>query len=329
MAAQPPRQRPNEELSPRNERPPEEVSRTSLSNLSIVSICRQVGGEGDMFNQRGRLAMMLLMCAVRAIADDVAPDHSDYTLFNPTPDVDLRNFSTDRPPKANSPYTVDAGHFQYETDLGVLADGNTGGIKTQDWTVFDPTLKMGLTNTIDAELQVTPYASASTKSAAATTAVSGIGDTYARLKINVLGDDQGPSAVALLPYIKFPTAQSRLGNGKIEAGVILPVSFSVPGGFTLIVMPEGDYLKDSGDDRYHGAFDFLINLSHSLNKRWTFYSEVFTTQSFQAGQRPFYTLDEALTFALTANIQVDFGGNFSLSRVTPKSELYAGLSQRF
>jgi hypothetical protein len=42
-----------------------------------------------------------------------------------------------------------------------------------------------------------------TKSAANTTSVAGFGDTFARLKINVLGDDYG--AVALLPYVKLPT----------------------------------------------------------------------------------------------------------------------------
>jgi hypothetical protein len=272
---------------------------------------------------------MLSAFAVPAFADDAAPDKSDYTLFNPTPDADLRSFNTDRPPKANSPYTVDAGHFQYETDIAVFGYGNTDGVKTQDWTVFDPTLKLGLTNTIDAELQITPYESVVTKSAANTTNVSGLGDTFARLKINVLGDDHGAVAVAFLPYVKLPTAQSGLGNGRVEGGLILPISFSAPGGFTVIVMPEGDYLKDTADSGYHTAFDFLINVSHALDKRWTFYTEAFTTQSFQARDKPFYTLDEALTCALTANLQLDFGGDFSLNGVAPRAQLYAGLSQRF
>jgi hypothetical protein len=46
--------------------------------------------------------------------------------LNPTPDADLRSFNTDRPPKANGPYTVDAGHFQYETDIAVFGYGDTG-----------------------------------------------------------------------------------------------------------------------------------------------------------------------------------------------------------
>jgi hypothetical protein len=275
------------------------------------------------------LALALSAFAFPALADDEAPDKSDFTLFNPTPDADLRSFNTDRPPKANSPYTVDAGHFQYETDIAVYSYGNSDGVKTQDWTVIDPTLKLGLTNTIDAELQVTPYQSAVTKSAATTTSVSGVGDTIARLKINVLGDDHGAVAVALLPYVKLPTAQSGLGNGSVEGGLILPISISAPGGFTVIVMPEGDYLKDTAGSGYHVAFDFLINVSHPLDKRWTFYTEVFTSQSFQSRDKPVYTLDEALTYALTPNLQIDFGGNFSLNDVPPRTQLYTGLSQRF
>ena len=277
------------------------------------------------------LALLLAASAVPSLADDATPtpDKGDYTLFYPTPDADLRSFNTDRPPKANSPYTVDAGHFQYETDLVVFGYGNTDGVQTRDWTVFDPTLKLGLTNTIDGELQVTPYESAVTRTGAATTRLAGVGDTFARLKINLLGDDSGTVAMALLPYVKLPTARAGLGNDKVEGGVILPVSFSASGGFTVIVMPEGDYLKDSAKSGYHGAFDFLVNVSHALDKRWTAYGEIFTTQSLQASEPAIYTLDAALTCALTTTLQLDLGGNFSLNGVAPRAQLYTGLSQRF
>jgi hypothetical protein len=295
----------------------------------FISRVRAVCCAGHALMKRGVFALLLWAFAISAFAGDPAPDKSDFTLFDPTPDADLRSFNTDRPPKANNPYTVDAGHFQYETDIAVFGYGNADGLKTQDWTVFDPTLKLGLTNTIDAELQITPYESVVTKGAAGTTTVSGIGDTFVRVKINVLGDDHGAVAVALLPYVKLPTAQSGLGNGRVEAGLILPMSFSAPGDFTVIVMPEGDYLKDTADSGYHTALDFLVNVSHVLDKRWTFYTEAFTTQSFQARAKPIYTLDEALTCALTANLQLDFGGNFSLNDAAPRVQLYMGLSQRF
>ena len=66
--------------------------------------------------------------------------------------------------------------------MAVFGYGDTEGVKTQDWTMFNPNVKLGLTNTIDAELQITPYESVVTKSAANTTTVSGLGDTFARVK---------------------------------------------------------------------------------------------------------------------------------------------------
>ena len=64
------------------------------------------------------------------LADPAGPpvaDKGGYTLFNPTPDAALRTFSPDRPTKSNGPLTVDAGRFQYETDLVSYLHSNAGG----------------------------------------------------------------------------------------------------------------------------------------------------------------------------------------------------------
>src|SRR5215208_5769920 len=44
-------------------------------------------------------------------------DKNVYNLFHPTPPDLMRELSTDRPDKTESPYTVDAGHVQIEMDL--------------------------------------------------------------------------------------------------------------------------------------------------------------------------------------------------------------------
>ncbi len=62
------------------------------------------------------LACMLSMAPAFAAETGPAPDKSTYTIFNPTPPALMREFNTDRPDKTESPYTVDAGHFQTETD---------------------------------------------------------------------------------------------------------------------------------------------------------------------------------------------------------------------
>ena len=52
--------------------------------------------------------MTALGTGVIAMADAVAADKDQYTLFNPTPKDQMRDFNTDRPTKSNVPYTVDA-----------------------------------------------------------------------------------------------------------------------------------------------------------------------------------------------------------------------------
>lgn len=59
-----------------------------------------------------------LWAVAHARAEDAPkPDKSSYSLFNPTPDSELRELSADRPVKSILPITVDAGHVQVEADL--------------------------------------------------------------------------------------------------------------------------------------------------------------------------------------------------------------------
>ena len=79
----------------------------------------------------------------------------------------MRSFSTDRPTKSNVPYTVDAGHFQYETDLVNYTHQVTGSTHTDTLLVPNPTFKVGLTNNADLEVNV-PFAGVHTFSTSRT-----------------------------------------------------------------------------------------------------------------------------------------------------------------
>jgi hypothetical protein len=63
--------------------------------------------------------LILSLAALQAgRADDAAPaDKSMYSLLNPTPADAMRAFSPERPAKILNPFTVDAGHFQIESDF--------------------------------------------------------------------------------------------------------------------------------------------------------------------------------------------------------------------
>jgi hypothetical protein len=193
-------------------------------------------------------ALMFLLalgsCEAAFAQSAVAPDKSEYTLFNPVPDDQMRDFNTDRPPKANVPYTVDAGHFQYETDIVNFADQWSGLAPGYTLLAPNPTLKAGLTNNIDFEVNIAPLEGVRALSSSSQTfsTIWGNGDLFLRTKVNLWGNDGGSSAMALIPYVKAPTATPGIGNGAVEYGVIAPFAFNLPNNFTLLFNSEIDAL---------------------------------------------------------------------------------------
>jgi len=264
--------------------------------------------------------------------DKPAPDKSQYWLLNPVPDDLMRSFSTDRPTKSNVPFTVDAGHFQYEMDLFNFSYMKSGTVRTDTWLVPNPTLKVGLTSAIDLEINVAPFASVHSFDSATGTSstIQGSGDLFARMKINLWGNDGGTSAFALIPYVKAATAPVGIGNGATEGGVIAPLSFSLPNDFTLLFNSEVDALKDNTGSGYHTNLLNLVNLSRPIVKDLTLYVELWSDVNNDPTARVTqYSFDTALAWTVKPNFQVDIGANFGLNRTTPAVQFYVGAAQRF
>ena len=243
----------------------------------------------------------------------------------------MRSFSTDRPTKSNVPYTVDAGHFQYETDLVNFTHQAIGATRTDTLLVPNPTFKVGVTNNADLEVNV-PFAGVHTYSTAGGPSATlwGIGDTYLRSKINLWGNDGGDTAAAIIPYVKAPSAPIGIGNGAVEGGLIGPVGFSLPNSFTLLLVPEIDVLKDSLTNDYHGNYVFDVNLSREVVKNVTAYVELWSDYNADpTATATLMSFDVALSWVFLPNTQVDVGANFGLTSATPAVQVYAGLSQRF
>ena len=143
------------------------------------------------------------------------PDKSQYTLFNPTP-VDLRRaYNTDRPSKTDSPFTIDAGVFQIESDVCELDaddDAKHGDVRIRTWIVGNTNFKLGLTNWMD--LQVFPailcqHAARADQRFGEPVEQDGFGDTTVRLKINLLGNDGGKLVIGFLSSLKIPDQHGR------------------------------------------------------------------------------------------------------------------------
>src|SRR5438552_16756270 len=107
---------------------------------------------------------VLLAPTMLAVATGVEPpsagkpavDKSVFNLFNPTPTEHLRAMDRDGPGNTESPYTVDAGHFQVEmTRLAYTHDREARDGMTQrleERELAATTLKLALLNLLDAKL---------------------------------------------------------------------------------------------------------------------------------------------------------------------------------
>ncbi len=302
-----------------------------LSRNSLL--CAFVHGGFTMSKVVLKAMAGVALCVGITAAPASAQDKSQYTLFNPTPKDQMRDFSTDRPTKSNVPYTVDAGHFQYEGDIFIYTYDNTSTADTTNisWVIGNPTFKAGLLNNLDFEVNFSAFNSVQStiRSAGTTTAFTGFGDTITRAKLNLWGNDGGTTAMALIPYGKWPTAPQGVGNRFVEGGVIAPLAVSLPGGFTTIVMGEFDYLKNPNDAGYHANFPALINVSRQIVPGLTGYAEIYANWSTSRDVRDIYTLDFADAWSPRPNFQLDVGINIGLNAAATPYQLYMGIAQRF
>jgi hypothetical protein len=279
----------------------------------------------------GSLTWLLLALARAA---EPQPDKSGYSIFNPTPTDAMRSFSTDRPTRANVPWTVDAGHYQIETDLGIYSynHARTPPVNTRTWTVLDPTLKAGLTDRVELDLFFTGLYSnihAHDRATGATQQIEGYGDMTLRSKINLWGNEGGASAFTLIPLVKFPTNSGGVGNDATEYGVIAPLALSAPYDVTVLLIPEFDSLRNSSNASHHGHYAQVVNLSRKIIGEVTGFVEFYADAGTERGEKTFYTLDLAAAWVVMPNLQLDIGSNIGLNDAAPTIQAYIGLSARF
>jgi hypothetical protein len=207
-------------------------------------------------------------------------------------------------------------------------------VTTKLYQAFDPVWKFGLTNWADFEVQYNGYqnlVATSNATGAVVAKGSGFGDVFVKSKINVFGNDGGSAALEVIPYVKLPSGGPLISNGAVEEGLIAPLQLTLPKDFGLTLMSEVDALKNANDNGRHVNFVNLVNLNHPVPgiKNLSAAIEFFSSVGTDANTPPVYTLDTALIYLLTPNVQLDAGVDFGLNKAAPNLQVFMGLSQRF
>ncbi len=232
---------------------------------------------------------------------------------------ELRPLSTDRPDTTESPYTVDVGHFQFEMEL-VNASRDGGD---HEFSIGELNTKIGIDVSTDLQV-VTPFYQHIRDGG------EGFGDVEIRVKHNLWGNDSGPTALALMPFIKIPTAHGDLGNGEFEGGVIVPFSFEAPAGWSCAVMAEGDLeADDGGGGGYHFVGVTSATTTHDLTETTGVFLELVSVLSAESGAGWEAYSNTGMTWAVTPTWQLDGGIRLGLTNAATDITPFLGVSSKF
>ena len=277
---------------------------------------------------------LMVVPAFRAPAQEtnrLSPDKSGFNLFNPTPETAMRELSPDRPDKTESPYTVDAGHFQLEMDFANYTYSDADGVHSEAWNVAPFNFKIGLLNDADVQFVFDDYLNVRTRDLAtgAVSNHSGISDFTMRVKVNLWGDDGGRTAFALLPYVKLPTSTDHLGNNVVEGGAIFPLAVKLPAGFNMGCETAVGFWQDNDGSDYHEDFVNSLTFDHAIVGNLSGYLEFFSDLSTECHAGWIGTVDTGLEFLVTENVQLDCGCNFGVTRAADDYNPFVGITLRF
>ena len=214
--------------------------------------------------------------------------------------------------------TVDAGHYQLEMEV---AAWNRDG-RQREFSLGELNAKTGLNDSTDLQIVLPFYTQVRGGG-------EGLGDVQIRLKHNLWGNDRGDTALALMPFIKLPTANGDLGNGDFEGGLIVPFSFAGPAGWACAVMGELDFEADDGGEGHHFSLLTSATTCHGLTENTGLFLELVSVRSADSGADWEAYFNTGITWAITPTWQLDGGLRTGLTDASADLTPFLGMSTKF
>ena len=244
--------------------------------------------------------------------------------------ADKAPICADRPGKATATCLVAVGHWQIETGFADWTLDKGDGERHTSFAIGETTVKFGLTDRSNIEVDIAPWQRVTRRTGGAHESMSGFGDLNVLYK-QELTSANAPVQVDLLPFVKVPLAKHSLGNGKWEAGLLVPVGYSIPKSpLSIALTPELDWVADGDGSGHHAAMAQVASLGWAATDKLNLSAEIWGAWEWDpAGTTRQASADAAIAYLLSNDVQLDAGGNFGLNRDTPGMELYGGFSVRF
>lgn len=277
-----------------------------------------------------------LVILMASASGGAAADESRYSLFDPTPQRLMREMTTDRPDTTESPFTIDAGHVQVESNVFGYARSrpDTAGAVTDTFDFAATNIRIGLTNETEINVVWQPYGAAHTRQpGVAIQRQSGVGGVDIRGKVNLWGNDtfeRTGSALAVLPYLTLPTdTDNGISPGHVEGGVIVPLALALPHGFGLGLNGGATWTRSEITDGYQTEFLVSAALSYEWTQALGAYYEVAAVLDTEDARGDVVLVGTGITYALTDNLQLDAGVNLGVTAAADRFNPFVGVSSRF
>ncbi|RFZ82806.1 transporter [Mucilaginibacter terrenus] len=263
------------------------------------------------------LATVLLVCLGFNNAFGQADTIKRYNLTHPVPAGKMKEMETDRPDVTESAYTVEAGHFQVESDLYRHVRNTSDGIRSIENSYHVANYKLGLSAKTDIQLVVPTFVSNTERDVQTGKLLnkkSGFDDITLRFKYNLWGSNGGKTALAVLPFISFPT--SSFENNGVQGGVTFPFAAEITSEVKFGSQVSASFVKED-DNKYYNELLYSFTFGRSLFKQVDGFVEAYTTYSTYTKNADFFA-NGGLVFSVNSNLNIDAGLNYGLNKGTDK-----------
>lgn len=241
-----------------------------------------------------------------------------------------RDYCPARPGLGTPACTMAPGQVSVETSLGDWTLDKQGGDRTDTVLIGDTSLRIGLTDTIEAQVGWTPLGIVRERTGGAVARKTRAGDATLGIKANLRNPDGSGLSVAVQPFVTLPVGRTPIGAGDWGAGLIVPVTYDLSKAVNLEVTPEVDAAVDQDGRGRHLAYSAVVGVGFALNDALTFTLEdQLVRDEDPSGSTTQDLASASLAWMPRKTLQLDIGAVAGLDRNAPDVELYAGIARRF
>jgi hypothetical protein len=230
----------------------------------------------------------------------------------------------ERPAVTERTLTVPRGYIQLETGVEYSQESEAGRPDTRE-LALQAALRVGVTERLEVRLAGFPIVS---RDGPAEEEDTGVGDFIIGMKYRFLdrGDEQ-PS-LAILPFIKIPTADEPIGTGRPDFGLILAAGFVLPADLKVDASTGAVIVGESDGSLLVQALLSGV-ISYEIANGLTVFAELVYLSRGETGGRSLVASNTGLVYKLTERIALDAAIQASLAGKGPDYVVRTGASVLF